>query len=99
MFRTSDKLSKQMGLPQDLPVDPANLPEAWPDGTSTAGLGYVASAGGRLSPVRVHYVQDPYYWATAPVDVAGLETLHRLERQGLAHQVRPGIWTHAARAG
>jgi hypothetical protein len=185
MFRTSDKLSKQMGLPQDLPVNPANLPEAWPDGTSTAGLGYVASAGGRLSPVRVHYVQDPYYWATAPVEVAALEptavqdagaafatwrdrrgtgqdeledgplrsvpdpnqeperepesareserapahdailtaltrrervhtgvlaaeldiplptasqTLHRLERQGLAHQVRPGIWTHAARS-
>jgi hypothetical protein len=178
MFRTSDKLSKQMGLPQDLPVNPANLPEAWPDGRSTAGLGYVAAAGGRLSPLRAHYVRDPYYWATTPAAVARLEptavqdagrpyatwrdrrasgndqfddpalfsvptaaddtappaperdparsavlaaldqrdrihtgvlaaeldlplatasqVLRRLERQGLAHQVRPGIWTHAA---
>ena len=175
MFRTSDKLSKQMGLPQDLPVNPANLPEAWPDGRSTAGLGYVASAGGRLSPLRAHYVEDPYHWATTPAEVARLEPtavqdagapyatwrdrrttgqdqlddtalpsvspaagnpapeqdparsailaaldqrdrvhtgvlaaeldlplatasrmLRRLERQGLAEQVRPGIWTHAA---
>lgn len=175
MFRTSDKLSKQMGLPQDLPVNPANLPEAWPDGRSTAGLGYVASAGGRLSPLRAHYVEDPYHWATVSAEVARLEPtavqdagapyatwrdrrasgqdqlddtallsvspaadnpapdrdparsailaaldqrdrvhtgvlaaeldlplatasrmLRRLERQGLAEQVRPGIWTHAA---
>ena len=185
MFRTSDRLSKQMGLPQDLPVNPANLPEAWPDGASTAGLGYVASAGGRLSPLRAHYVQDPYYWATVEANVARLEPtaiqdagapyptwrdrricgqdeleeapllsvpggaageppvgeppvlerepardpilralhqrervhtgvlaaqldiplatashgLHRLERHGLAHQIRPGVWTHAARTG
>lgn len=177
MFRTSDKLSKQMGLPQDLAVNPANLPEAWPDGASTAGLGYVAAAGGRLSPLRAHFVEDPFYWASVEAPVARLEptavqdagapyptwrerrdagddeldevtllsvpggtwgepaiierepardpvltalqqrerihtgvlaavldiplattsqTLHRLERQGLAHQVRPGVWAHSA---
>jgi hypothetical protein len=73
MLRTSDKLSKQMGLPQDLPVNPANLPAEWPDGSSTAGLGYLATAAARVSPVRVAYVEDPYYWANDDIEVAQLE--------------------------
>jgi DNA-binding transcriptional ArsR family regulator len=73
MFRTSDRLSKQMGIPGDLPVDPAKLPSAWPDGSPTAGLGYLAAAGGRISPMRAHYVEDPYHWATVEADVAQLE--------------------------
>jgi DNA-binding transcriptional ArsR family regulator len=73
MFRTSDRLSGKMGMPKDLPVDPVNLPEQWPDGTSTAGLGYVASAGGRVSPMRGQYVEDPYYWATCPAPSVTLD--------------------------
>lgn len=76
MFRTSDKLSKQMGVPADLPIDPADLPAFWPDGSTTAGLGYVASAGGRVVPMRAKYVQDPYDWATtgdpAELDADGI---------------------------
>lgn len=76
MFRTSDKLSKQMGVPADLPIDPADLPAFWPDGSSTAGLGYVASAGGRVVPMRAKYVTDPYDWATtgeaAELDADGI---------------------------
>jgi DNA-binding transcriptional ArsR family regulator len=73
MFRTSDRLSKQMGMPGDLPVDPAALPAAWPDGSGTAGLGYLAAAGGRISPMRAQYVEDPFHWATVEGDVAELE--------------------------
>lgn len=62
IFRTSDKLSAQMGLPMKLPIDPANLPAFFPDGSSTAGLGYVASAGGRVSPIRASYQPDPVEW-------------------------------------
>jgi len=69
MFRTSDKMSKQMGMPADLPVDPANLPVAWPDGSPTAGLGYLAAAGGRLSPLRGKFVREPHKWAASRVVV------------------------------
>ncbi len=69
MFRTSDKMSKQMGMPADLPVDPANLPISWPDGSTTAGLGYLAAAGGRLSPLRGKFVREPHKWATRRVVV------------------------------
>ena len=74
MFRTSDRLSRQMGMPADLPVDPASLPAAWPDGQSTAGLGYLGSPGGRISAARGWYVDDPYHWATVKADTAELET-------------------------
>jgi hypothetical protein len=75
MFRTSDRLSGKMGMPQDLVMDPVDLPAQWPDGSSTAGLGYVAAAGGRVSEMRGLYVQDPYDWATcsAPAVTLGPE--------------------------
>ncbi len=73
MFRTSDKYSKNMGMPSDLPVNPSNLPEEWPDGSTTAGLGYLASASGRVSPLRAMKVEDPYGWATVEAHVAKLE--------------------------
>lgn len=72
MFRVSDKYSKQMGMPIDLPVDPNNLPKEWPDGSSTAGLGYLADAS-RISPFRAMYQEDAYHWATTEADVAELE--------------------------
>jgi hypothetical protein len=58
---------------KDLMVDPVNLPTQWPDGSSTAGLGYVASAGGRVSEMRSLYISDPYYWATCPARTVTLE--------------------------
>jgi hypothetical protein len=73
MFRTSDKLSKQMGIPGDLAIDPASINPRWPDGSSTAGMGYLAAAGSRISPMRAQYVKDPYYWATLEADIARLE--------------------------
>jgi hypothetical protein len=73
VFGTSDKLSKQMGMPGYLTVDPASIPPRWPDGRSTPGLGYLAAAGGRISPMRAQYVEDPYYWATLAADTAHLE--------------------------
>jgi hypothetical protein len=65
ILRTSDKLSVQMGVPMDLPVDPVNLPVEWPDGSTTAGLGYLCQAGGRVSPMRGFFLEDAYDWATS----------------------------------
>lgn len=65
IFRTSDTLSAQMGVPMKLPIDPANLPTQFADGSTTAGLGYQASAGGRVSPMRAAYQDNPHYWATS----------------------------------
>jgi hypothetical protein len=73
MFRTSDRLSGKMGMPQNLPFDPADLPARWPDSSPTAGLGYVASAGGRVSSMRAMYVEDPYQWATCDAAAAVLD--------------------------
>jgi DNA-binding transcriptional ArsR family regulator len=73
MFRTSDQFSGKMGLPQDLPVDPKNLPSRWPDGSDTAGLAYIASSGGRVSPLRAMKVDDPYHWATIEMTTASLD--------------------------
>lgn len=66
-FRTSDKMSAAMGMPKTLPIDPVTLPEEWPDGTSTAGLAYMA--GGQM--VRTTWVQDPWPWAQSgsPADL------------------------------
>lgn len=68
MFRTSDRLSKHMGIPADLPIDPANLPVVWPNGESTAGLGYLVGAGNaqRVSMLRGLYIDDPYDYACQP---------------------------------
>lgn len=64
IFRTSDSLSATMGVPMKVPVDPVNLPAQWPDGTTTAGLGYLPKVGGRVSPLRAGFQDDPYYWAS-----------------------------------
>lgn len=64
ILRTSDSYSAQMGAPMKLPVDPVNLPVEWPDGSTTAGLGFLIKVGGRVSPMRVQYVDDAYEWAS-----------------------------------
>lgn len=70
ILRTSDSYSAAMGAPMKLPVDPVNLPAEWPDGSTTAGLGFLIKAGGRVSPMRVQYVEDPYEWASTGTPVA-----------------------------
>lgn len=67
IFRTSDGLSATMGVPMKVPVDPVNLPTQWPDGTTTAGLGYLPRVGGRVSPMRGAHQDDPYHWATSGI--------------------------------
>ena len=67
IFRTSDSLSATMGVPMKVPVDPVNLPSQWPDGTTTAGLGYLPRVGGRVSPFRANLQEDPYHWATTGI--------------------------------
>lgn len=53
-FRTSDKMSAAMGMPKALPIDPVTLPEEWPDGSTTAGLAYMA--GGQM--IRADWLPD-----------------------------------------
>jgi hypothetical protein len=67
IFRTSDSLSATMGVPMKVPTDPVNLPAQWPDGTTTAGLGYLPKVGGRVSPFRANLQEDPFHWATSGI--------------------------------
>jgi hypothetical protein len=62
-FRTADAQDKQMGLPMKLPIDPASLPERWPDGSLTAGLGFLARSDAAAMPMRGLFQEDPYSWA------------------------------------
>jgi len=84
ILRTSDSYSAAMGAPMKLPVDPVNLPSEWPDGSTTAGLGFLIKAGGRVSPMRVQYVEDPYEWATSgsPVDMPPETLTAGVDEQG-----------------
>lgn len=61
-FRTSDKFSDMMGLPMSLPVSPVDLPAKWPDGTTTAGIGYLVRDAGPAT-VRALFQEDPLAWA------------------------------------
>jgi hypothetical protein len=84
IFRTSDRLSAQMGAPSDLPVDPVNLPVTWPDGSTTAGLGYLPVVGGLISTMRARMVEDPYAWATSgnPVKIPAEEIEDAADEKG-----------------
>lgn len=63
VLRTSDRLSGQVAFNGVLPVDPALLPREWPDGSTTAGLGFILGPGARSVPMRLNLVDDPYHWA------------------------------------
>ncbi|HEX5347874.1 MAG TPA: hypothetical protein VFW64_12370 [Pseudonocardiaceae bacterium] len=73
IFRVTDRQSGPMAIAKDLPVNPKDLPGEWPDGSTTAGLGYVASTGGRVSPMRGLFMADPFRWATCDARVARLD--------------------------
>jgi len=64
VLRTANRLSGQVAFNGTLPVDPAQLPRQFPDGSTTSGLGYVLGASDRPATSRSYYVDDPYQWAT-----------------------------------
>lgn len=63
MFRTASALTDSIGLP-GWEVTPSQLPMYWPDGTSTAGLGYIKGPDNRQAQFRAHFDRDPAHWAT-----------------------------------
>ncbi|MFC9285386.1 hypothetical protein [Streptomyces sp. NPDC057052] len=63
MFRTASALTDSIGLP-GWEVNPSQLPMYWPDGTSTAGLGYIKGPDNRQAQFRAHFDRDPAHWAT-----------------------------------
>jgi len=63
MFRTASALTDSIGLP-GWEVNPSQLPMYWPDGTSTAGLGYIKGPDNRQAMFRAHFDRDPAHWAT-----------------------------------
>ncbi|AEV86845.1 cell division protein FtsK [Actinoplanes sp. SE50] len=71
VFRTADKLTGTAAWPGGrMPGDPANLPAAWEDGFSTAGLGYASST--KRMRMRTDYAGDLYDLITTG-DTLGLE--------------------------
>jgi hypothetical protein len=88
MFRTASALTDSIGLP-GWEVNPSQLPMYWPDGTSTAGLGYIKGPDNRQAMFRAHFDRDPAHWATtgdtpAPEksaqDACGKSYTERLDR-------------------
>jgi hypothetical protein len=65
VFRTANRLSGQVAFNGTLPVDPSQLPRQFPDGSSTAGLGYILGASDRQAIMRSYCDLDPFSWATA----------------------------------
>lgn len=63
MFRTASALTDSIGLP-GWEVNPSQLPMYWPDGTSTAGLGFIKGPDNRQAQFRAHFDRDPAHWAT-----------------------------------
>lgn len=74
VFRTADKLTGAAAWPGKMPKDPANLPAEWPDGSSTAGLGY--QSGQKPMKMRTDYAGDVY------------DVMHEGDTLGLEEAVR-----------
>lgn len=51
-FRTSDSVSGNMAFHGAIPADPSKLPRKFPDGTDTAGLGYIVGGLARGAAQR-----------------------------------------------
>jgi hypothetical protein len=69
VFRTANRLTGTVAFNGVLPVDPARLPRQFPNGSATAGLGFVLGPSDRPVTMRAYLVVDPYYWATTGVPV------------------------------
>jgi hypothetical protein len=65
VFRTANQLSGQMAFNGVMPVEPCEIPKEWPDGETTAGLGYIFGPGAeRPIKMRTLVVEDSHHWAT-----------------------------------
>lgn len=65
VLRTGGRMSGQVAFQGQLPVDPFLLPREWPDGSSTAGLGYLLSGTSREAPMRTLWVPDMFGYASS----------------------------------
>jgi hypothetical protein len=100
VLRTAERLSSQVAFNGALPgADPCTLPREWPDGTTTAGLGYLLGATSHPGMFRADYLdrENVYDWATAGettrVDAASLA---KPAQKGNLHLVRDTPMTDAA---
>jgi hypothetical protein len=77
VFRTANPLSGQVAFNGTIPVDPHRLPRTFPNGKPTGGMGYLLGASSRPAPMRTHYVDDPFQWAThgIPVELDNLSVM------------------------
>lgn len=65
VFRTSTPLTGQAVFNGTMPIDPCELPKEWPNGETTAGLGFVFGPGAdRPTKMRTVVLHDHYEWAT-----------------------------------
>ncbi|MCW6003835.1 hypothetical protein K1W54_04460 [Micromonospora sp. CPCC 205371] len=58
VFRTTDRVNGKAAWPGKMPADPADLPDVWPDGSTTAGLMY--QSGQKPLRARTDYAGDVY---------------------------------------
>lgn len=76
VLRTAGRMTGQVAFQGSLPVEPNKLPRQFPDGSSTAGLGFILGPSDRPATMRTYYVDDPYHWAItgapAELDVLSL---------------------------
>ena len=70
MFRTAraDKSSHTMGGMNVEGVDPTAIPTAFPDGSATQGLGFLAAPGGQVAIMRSNWVRDPLDWSAIALE-------------------------------
>lgn len=67
VLRTNSRINGYVAFNGALPVDPCMLPKVWPNGETTAGLGFALTPGSdRPSPMRIAFIDedDLYVWAT-----------------------------------
>ncbi|MFD4144418.1 hypothetical protein [Streptomyces sp. NPDC058572] len=88
IFRTASTTSDTIAL-NGWDVRPSQLPKYWPDGSKTAGLGYLNGPDDRQAQFRGYFVEDVVHWATtgettvieaASVKAAGKVYATRAER-------------------
>jgi hypothetical protein len=68
VLRTAERLSGQVAFNGALPgADPAMLPRVWPDGSTTAGLGYLLGASAHQSMYRTDFLnrENVYDWVVS----------------------------------
>ncbi|MFJ5926546.1 hypothetical protein ACIQF6_28485 [Kitasatospora sp. NPDC092948] len=64
VLRTGSPTSGQAAFHGTVPVQPHLIPKAWPNGSSTSGLGFADVPDARRSMLRLFWNRNPYRWAT-----------------------------------